>query len=481
MLRQKTNQIKMETDVMDSKLTYKLAQIKNRKQSLFDDNNSISLNDILGSARCQNIISGSRSFRNRIFTPIKTLFCFIKQVLNPDKSCRNAVSDVAAEQLINEKKSVSLNTGPYCKARKRLPEQSVIELVKEVGASSAKAASENWKAFGRPLKGVDGTTVIMPDTRKNQEIFPQQDGQKIGIGFPIARIVVVMSLTVGTVLDYAIGPFKGKGCGESTLLRSIFGCIERDDILLGDRYYPSFFLMADVILKGADGIFRGQAQRLYDFRKGNQLDNKDHIVQWKRPVKPEWMDEKTYATYPSEMQVREFKVGGSVYVTTFLNNKKYHKKELAKLFELRWHLEINLKYIKEIMGMDMLSCKTPDMVMKEIGIHFLAYNFIRTIMAEACERHNAIPNKISFKGTVQLLNKFMPYFIDSSRRWNEMMYSELLKLIIQNRIGNRPGRVEPRAVKRRPKPFNTLNRPRNVERARLMRKIERRIAISAAA
>lgn len=318
---------------------------------------------------------------------------------------------------------------------------------------------------------------MMPDTKENQEIFPQQKGQKKGIGFPIVRLVVVMSLTVGTVLDYAVGAFKGKGTGESSLLRSIFDCIEQDDILLGDRYYPSYFLIADVLAKGADGIFRGQAQRGYDFRKGTSLGKSDHIVGWKKPKKPEWMTQEMYDFYPSRMSVREFKVDGKIYVTTLL----HHKKELAKIYELRWQLEINLKSIKETMNMDRLTCKTPDMVRKEMGIHFLAYNFIRIIMAEACYQHNTIPNKVSFKGTVQLLNKFMPHFINSNSEKNKMMYAELLKNIIKNRIGNRPGRVEPRRVKRRPKPFGTLNRPRFIEKAKLQRKMQRLIARNAEA
>jgi hypothetical protein len=472
----------METDEMDFKHNCKLAQIKKHKQSLSDDKKNISLNDILGSEKCQRIINGCRDFRDGIYTPLKTLFIFVKQVLNPDKSCKNAVAEVVAEQLSMEKKDISSNTGPYCKARKRLPEPAVSELVKEVGKSSSKNASTSWKAFGRPLKGVDGSSVIMADTKENQAIFPQQKGQKKGIGFPIARIVVVMSLMEGTVLDYAVGAFKGKGTGESSLLRSIFdNCIERDDILLGDRYFPSFFLIADVLAKGADGIFRGQAQRLYDFRKGECLDKKDHIVSWKKPKKPEWMAQESYDTYPDQMRVREFKVDGKVYVTTLLDNKKYHKKELARIYEIRWHLEINLKSIKETMDMDMLSCKTPEMVRKEIGIHFLAYNFIRIIMAEACIQYDAIPNRISFKGTVQLLNKFMPRFTNAGERKRKIMYDGLLKKIVENKIGNRPGRVEPRAVKKRPKPFDTLNKPRIVEKARLMKRIERMASRNAAA
>jgi hypothetical protein len=133
------------------------------------------------------------------------------------------------------------------------------------------------------------------------------------------------------------------------------------------------------------------------------------------------------------------------------------------------------------MSMDMLSCKTPEMVRKEIGIHFLAYNFIRIIIAEACAQHDVMPNQVSYKGTVQLLNKFMPHFINSNSEKNKMVYAELLKNIVKNKIGNRPGRIEPRRVKRRPKPFDTLNRPRFIEKAKLERKLQRLIARNAEA
>lgn len=465
---------------MDVKHKLKFTQIQTCKKFLFDEK-TISLNVILNSEKCQNIISTCRDFRDRIYTPLQTLFIFIKQVLNPDKSCKNAIAQLAAEQLITKRKSISINTSSYCEARKRLPEQMIRGLVREVGKTSAEKARPTWKPFGRNLKGVDGSTVIMSDTKENQAIYPQQQGQKKGIGFPIARLVVVMSLTVGTVLDYAIGAFKGKGTSELALLRSILDCIEKDDILLGDRYYPGFFMVADILEKRADGVFRGQPQRNYDFRKGKKLGKHDHIVEWSKPQRPNWMAREIYDTYPDQIKIREFKVKGLIYITTLLNHKKYHKKEIAKIYELRWQLEINLKSIKEIMSMEMLLCKTPEMVKKEIGIHLLAYNFIRIIIGESCEQNNTIPYHISFKGTVQLLNNFMPYFINSNNMQNQILYAEMLKNIAKNNIGNRPGRIEPRKVKRRPKPFDFLYKPRYVEKKVLERRYAKMLAQNAIA
>jgi len=466
---------------MDFSKKYRVSQFKNYKKSLVDGKVNISLTAILNSEHCQCILSECREFRDRIYTPVKTVFTFIKQVLNPDKSLKKAVAGVIVEQISAGKKKVSENTGPYSKARKRLPENAVKELVKEVGKSPTKKALKEWKPYGRELKSFDGTNVKMADTKANQKAFPQHKNQKKGAGFPLARIVAVMSLTIGTVVDYAVDAYKGKGTGESSLLRSIFDCIEKDDIVLGDRYFPNFFLMADLNKMGADGIFRGQSQRNYDFRTGERIGKNDHIVFWNKPSRPEWMDQEKYDSYPEKIQVREFKVGGNVYVTTFLNGKGYHKKELSSIYQRRWDIEVNLRSIKSIMSMDMLLCKTPDMVKKEIGIHFLAYNFIRIIMAEACALYKAIPLKISFKGTVQLLNDFMPHFLNSSAQKNKMMYAEMLMLIVKNKVGNRPGRFEPRAIKQRPKPFPTLNRPRIVEKEKIMRKMNRMILRNAAA
>ncbi len=229
-------------------------------------------------------------------------------------------------------------------------------------------------------------------------------------------------------------------------------------------------MLADLKQRGVDGIFFGQAQRDYDFRRGTSLGNKEHIVDWTKPVKPAWMDNETYDNFPEKISIREFRLHGKVYVTTILDHKKHSKKEIAALYKLRWQVEINLGSIKSILNMDHLSCKTPDMVRKEIAAHMLGYNIIRIMMAEACRRYNAIPNKISFMGTVQLLNQFMPRMegCEASRKQN--VYRLLLSNIVSNKVGDRSGRVEPRAVKRRRKPFPTLNNSRKIERDKILKK-----------
>lgn len=451
----------------------KIAQIRKHKENLLDENDDISLTTILSSETCQTIISECRDFRNRIYTPIKTIFMFVKQVLNPDKSCRNAVAGAAIEQLCANDEISSTNTGQYCKARKRLPEGTLHDLVCETGNSSVTKAQDSLKWHGRTVKLVDGTTITMADTPENQQAFPQHGNQKEGAGYPLARLVAVMSLEVGTVIDYAAAAYKGKGTGEHSLFREIVDSINEGDILLGDCYYPSFFMIAELQSRGADGVFQGQAQRDYDFRRGLSLGKREHIVEWVKPARPQWMDRETYDSLPNKIHVREFKVNGKIYVTTLLDKKKYHKKEIAELYKLRWQVEINLRSIKSVLNMDHLSCKTPDMVRKEMAAHMLGYNIIRIIMAEACSQYQAIPNQVSFKGTLQLINQFMPQILSVKIERRANTYRQLLSMIVSNKVGNRPGRVEPRAVKRRRKPFPALHNKRKSEREKIIKKQKR--------
>lgn len=446
-------------------------QANRQKDKLLNGKGDISLTSLLESDIFQDTIVCCREFRARIYTPFVTLIIFIKQVLNPDKSCKRAVANFVVEQLDKgNNKTPSINTGPYCDSRKRLPEPFIHELVKISGSCETKEIPNGWKIYGREVKSIDGTTVNMPDTPENQSEYPQHGQQKEGVGFPLARLVVVMSLTLGTVVDYAIGAHKGKGTGEQTLYRKISDCIQLGDIGLADCYYPSFFFMADFLMKQADAICAAQRQRRYDFRKGKSLGKNDHVVEWSKPRKPNTMSQEEYDKYPDQIKVREFKVKGVIYVTTFLNHKKYPKKELAHIYKMRWHIEINLNSIKNIMNMCTLSCKSPEMVRKEIGIHFLAYNLIRILIAEACMKHDCNPSNISFKGAVQLLNEFIPRFSEKNTR----LYEKLLFLITKNKVGNRPGRIEPRLVKSRPKPFKRLQNPRNIEREKILEKVKKR-------
>ena len=216
-------------------------QIEEQKNNLRDEENNFSLDNILSTQACQSIIEQCRAYRERVYTPLKTVIMFIKQMLDPDKSCRNVVASEATEALFNGAAVRSLNTGPYCKARGRLPAGTMQALVVETGQSAVVQSKGCFSWQGREVKLVDGTMLTMADTLANQAAFPQHGNQKEDVGFPLARMVAIMSLGVGTVLNYAIAPNKGKGTGEHALYRAIANTVNSDDILLGDCYYPSFF------------------------------------------------------------------------------------------------------------------------------------------------------------------------------------------------------------------------------------------------
>jgi hypothetical protein len=427
------------------------------------------LSEVLNSVAYRHLIDEyCWSFQeNTLYNPLVTLEIFINQVLCEDKSCANAVSGVLAHELEKRGNIVGQGTGGYVKARQRLSEELIHELLKRIGIEQLEQTPAEWKPYGRHLKGFDGTTITMADTQANQEQFPKHSNQKKNVGFPLARLVVVLSLTLGTVIDYAVGPCKGKGSGEASLLRTLLPCIEPNDIVLGDRYYPHFFLLCDLKNKGVDGVFRAAAQRHYDFRRGKRLGKEDHIAMWQKPTKPDWMTSAEYKAYPNSLAIREFKNAGFIYVTTFLDPEIYTTKDLCLLYKRRWEVETHLNSIKTVMSMDRLTCKTPQMIIKEIGIHFLAYNIIKTLIIKAAAKHSLAPGQISFKRTIQLLHNFTPLFSNLMPEDKRDLFEILLDCISKNKVANRPGRIEPRAVKQRPKTFPVLKTTRKEAQSKL--------------
>lgn len=404
-------------------------------------------------------------FRDRIFPPVVTLSAFIAQVLSEDHSCAWAVAQVNAERVAQGKKPCSSDTGAYCQARQRLANDLILQLLRETGAKLHNDTLPDWLWRGRRITLADGSTVSMPDTPENQAKFPQPASQKPGLGFPLARLVVLLSLATGGVLDMAVGPNKGKKTGEHALFRQVLGALSPGDILIADRYYCSYFLLAILRQMGVDALFQVHASRRVDFRRGRRLGKRDHIVEWDKPARPDWMDLDTYEGMPSKLPIRETKVGGLVLVSTFLDPKDVTREELGDLYKLRWTVEVDLKFIKEIMKMDVLRGKSPDMVKKEIGVHLLAYNLIRTVMAQAAEREGIAPNTVSFKGALQQMDAFTDKIAHATGDRRARLLDAMLRAIAHRRIGNRPGRAEPRVVKRRPKPYPRMTEPR--EQARL--------------
>jgi hypothetical protein len=398
--------------------------------------------------------------RERKFPPTVTLSMFLSQTMSADRSCQNVVNELAVQRVTHGLASHSTHTGSYCKARQRLPLSMVSELVRCTGRLTDQVLPAHWRWQGRPVKLVDGTTATLPDTLENQQAYPQPGGQKPGLGFPICRIVGVISLAGGSILNAAMGPCRGKGTSEQTLLRSLLDTFEAGDIVLGDAYYAGYFFLAELIQRGVDGVFEqlGARKLSTDFRKGQKLGKTDHIICYKKPrKKPEWMTEAHYHAAPDTLMIRELKVGHKILVTTLLSPAEVSKPALKALYKDRWHVELDLRNIKTTLGMETFSCKTPQMVEKEMWVYFLAYNLIRIVMAQAASLADILPRQLSFKHTLQIWRAWRQ---QSSPTVDSESLQILLILIAENTVGHRPGRIEPRVVKRRPKAYPLLTKPR---------------------
>lgn len=409
-------------------------------------------------------------FRERVYGPVQILVLFIEQVLGADQSCQDAVARGLSQRVALGQTACSLNNGPYCKARKRLKLGFVKRLGHEVGQRLTAAQTDAWRWRGREVKLVDGTTVSMPDTVPNQVAYPQSNTQKAGIGFPLARVVAIISLSCGAVLEWAVGPAKGKGTGETAMLWALTPHFRATDVVVMDRYFSGYFLMAWLIQHQVDVVVRQHQQRSTDFRRGIRLGKRDHIVRWRRPQRPTWMSAEDYETMPTSLKLRETRVGGITLVTTFTSDKEVDKLELFALYKARWQIELDLRSIKTVMQMEVLRCKTPAMVEKEIAVHLLAYNLVRTIMAQAAAFGHVEPRKLSFKAALQLLREFGDNLRHAPKSRRVVCVQILLSGILQLRLRYRPNRVEPRAVKRRPKPFPLLTKPRNVLKKTLLKR-----------
>lgn len=403
--------------------------------------------------------------RERLYPPTVVLSMFIKQALSEDGSCQRAVNGWAAQRAAEGFTPRSIRTGAYCRARQRLPTEMVTALTRETGQLLCAEAPTGWRWRGRTVKLVDGTGISMPDTPENQARYPQPSSQARGVGFPLARLVGVICLSTGAVVDAAIGPFEGKGHSEHDLFRKLMGAFCAGDVLLADALYSSYWLIATLQQAGVDILMQQHGSRTTDFRRGRRLGARDHIVSWPKPRRPAWMTPEQYDLLPAELTVREARVDQRVLVTTMLNPRKTRKKDLSDLYEQRWQVELDLRNIKTTLGMEVLRCLTPEMIEKELWINLLAYNLIRLLMAQAAVETGVEPRNISFKHTVQMWTQWTSLH---SSRGQESPRDSLFRLIVQVRVRNRPGRVEPRARKRRPKPYPWLKVPREVARQQIL-------------
>jgi len=432
---------------------------------------SLPFSDLLPASRVEHVLAAEGvQQRDCLYSPLVTLWTFLSQVLSPDHSCRDAVARLRAFLTGDGQAPCDPGTGPYCKARQRLPENVCARLARDTGAALHARIVDRALLRGRPVKLVDGSTVSMPDTPKNQAAYPQPPTQKRELGFPVARIVGLLSLASGVVLDLAIGPYQGKSSGETALFRQLWRSLFSGDVVVGDRYFSSFWDLALLAMGGVDCVFRQHQRRLSRRLRIRRLGSDDWLLRIPKPVRPAWLDEATYARIPNTIVVREvmarvrvrgFRVRMLTLVTTLCDARQTPIAELAQVYRTRWHAELDLRTIKVTMQMDVLRCKTPEMVRKEIWIHLLGYNLIRTVMAEAALRERVQPREVSFKGAWQTLSAYRTLVEQAAPRELPSLYDQLLFAIASHRVGNRPNRYEPRALKRRPKSQALLTMPRH--------------------
>lgn len=409
------------------------------------------------------------AYRERVYPPMATLGLFIGQALSADGACQDAVARHLSERTARGEGAVSLSTGPYCKARQRLGLSLITRLGVAVGERLARATPQAWMWRGRSVKLLDGTTVSMPDTAANQAVYPQSGAQKPGLGFPLAMLVALISLSTGAVLRWALGPCRGKHTGEQALFRTLMPHLDTADVVLVDRYHCNYFTIALLRERGVDVLTRQHQRRITDFRYGKRLGRRDRLVQWERPKCPSWMDAETYARMPETLSLRQTEVAGRILVTTLTDADEVSARELDCLYSRRWQVEVDLRSIKAEMGMGIVRAKSPAMVDKEIGVYLLAYNLVCALMARAAAATDVLARALSFKGTLQLLLAFQHNLRLSAARSARTMTAHLLGAISMLVLPVRPGRIEPHAIKRRPKNHALLTVPRHRARAEILR------------
>ena len=406
-------------------------------------------------------VLGGLEKRTRMFDAVTTWLIFLGQTLAPDHSCRNALAQARADGVLSTKASV--HSGAYCQARDRLPEDALHSLATGLGAELAQGEREADRWHGRRVVVADGSSVTLPDTPENQAAYPQPRAQEPGCGFPIMYLCTLMSLGSGALLDFSVG---NKHDGELSLWRRLWDLLRPGDIALGDREYCSYADIALLGQRGVDVVAR-LGRRKTDFRKGRIVGIEDHIICWYAPQQlPAWLGSQVI---PAFMPVRElrfkvevpgFRAQTVTLVTTLLDTEAYPKEDLAELFFSRWQIELRLRDIKTMLGMDRLRTKRPERARKELWMFLAAHNLLRTLMYSAAQEADAPVARISFQGCRQRLLAAATH-VGTNAAFTRS-YRRLIRDLAHDLNPDRPFRVEPRAVKRRPKQYNLLNKPRAV-------------------
>jgi len=437
---------------------------------------------VLSAERVERVFAkhGNLFGMDSIYSTILMTWAFVGQVLRDDKqaSCQSAVANIVTHQQMAGLAVPTSDTGDYCRARAKLSEAALHDLTVEIAEELEEQADPTWLWKSKHAKLVDGFTFTMPDTAANRAKYPQPSSQKEGVGFPIARACAILSLATACLTELAIGPYSGKETGETALLRQLLDSFQAGEIVVADRFYCSFMMIALLMLGNVDVCARMHQRRHVDFRRGRRLGKYDHVVEWTKPERPDWMDEETYAGIPDKITLREIRfnvvepgrrVRTLTVVTTLIDEDEYSKEDIAQLYGFRWNSELDIRSIKQSLNLDHVRCKSPEMVRKELWTTLLGYNLIRTTAAAAALLHDKQPRQISFTGTCQyVLSSWMLFSLGLTPPCSMLAHClTLLSHISQCEVANRPGRIEPRVLKRRRHRYPLMQEPRAILKARL--------------
>ena len=412
--------------------------------------------------------SSGLNSRRRVYTPMVTFWAFLGQVLAPGSSCRKAVSNVQVLFVARQLDPPSCDTKSYCSARRRLP----VRLLLQVHAYVIGRLQAGVQGTGPRTLVVDGSTASMPDTPENQKKYPQHT-QKPGCGFPIMKLVGLFCLESGAWIATAKCHMK---IHETRLFQRLFRHLREGDTLLADRAYCSYWNIAKLSAKGVDFVMRNHQKRIVDFRRGKRLGKRDHCIEWSKPKqRPSGMSKEEYDAYPDYLVVREtqlkapqrkgYRTGAIVIVSSFITPEEKTIDELGDYFLRRWKIELYFGDIKTSQAMDVFRTKSPDLICRELLMHMIAYNLTRAV-AQQSTASSVTPTidceRVSFKGTADRIAawSWSIWAAPSVKKARELG-DQLRATIAEDLVPERPGRREPRAKKRRPKPYQLLNRPRH--------------------
>jgi hypothetical protein len=402
--------------------------------------------------------------RDRLWNLRLVFWTFLWQVAQAGTSCREAIRQAQALCQSSGRQAPPDTTSPYCQARSALPLDR-LQQIHEAVVSEAQAvirAADLW--CGRRVLTADGSSVTAPDTPQNQKAFPQQSVQKPGCGFPIIRIVALLSLATGMLIAWSTGHWRQH---ELTLLNALWDYLESGDVLLGDRGFCNWGLLALCLQRKVDAVFRVKGSVRRDFRRGKRLSRDERLVQWSKPAQcAGTITPQLWATLPESLTLRlvrcrlslpGFRTRKIILVTTLLDSSQFSPAKLAELYYRRWAMELSLRNLKITLQMDHLSCKNPENVEREIRMHFLVHNLVRRLMLEASRRHSVALDRVSFAGSLAAARRYSEAMLQArSQCRRRQLCEDLFRVLARDLVPDRPGRREPRAVKRRPKPYPRL-------------------------